>query len=202
MQIFCSLVLTAWGIMLHDLWVCAVGAIAVMYGAGIAQWDEGLDMKTRFGERWEQYGQNVKNSRLRWRPWHDPQLPAARLYVAEECGPCSEIRRWFESRRPVGLEIVAAEDHPSRDLQRITYDPMDGTEAEEGIRAFARGLEHLNLGWAYTGACMRLPLIRNVLQLLSDASGLGPQLILRRAGKPICELPSRQEFTGAAWFRD
>ena len=49
---------------------------------------------------------------------------------------------------------------------------------------------------------MRLPLIRNVLQLLSDASGLGPQLILRRSQKGSCELRNTQEFTGAAWFRD
>jgi protein-S-isoprenylcysteine O-methyltransferase Ste14 len=201
MQVSCSLVLTAWGIVLHDLWVAAAGAIAVIYGAGIAQWDEGLDMKTRVGERWEEYRRNVRNSIPRWRPWHDPHLPPARLYVAEECGPCSEIRRWFESRHPVGLSITAAEDHPQRDLQRMTYDPMDGTAAEEGVCAFARALEHLNLGWAYIGACMRLPLIRNVLQLLSDASGLGPQLILRRTARSSCEL-REQEFSGAAWFRD
>jgi len=202
MQISCSLVLAAWGIILRDLWVCAAGAIAVIYGAGIAQWDEGLDMKTRFGERWEQYRRNVKNSIPRWKPWQDPHLPPARLYVAEECGPCSEIRRWFESRNPVALEIIAAEDHPHHDLQRMTYDPMDGTTPEEGVRAFARGLEHLNLGWAYIGACMRLPLVRNVLQLLSDASGLGPQLIRRRTGEQRCELPRAPELTGGTWFRD
>jgi hypothetical protein len=83
----------------------------------------------------------------------------------------------------------------------MTYDPMDGTAAEEGVCAFARGLEHLNLGWAYIGACMRLPLIRNVLQLLCDASGLGPQLIRRRTRPQVCEL-RKQEFTGVAWFRD
>ena len=201
MQISCALVLTAWGIVLRDVWVCFAGAIAMIYGAGIAQWDEGLDMKTRFGARWERYRLNVKNSWPRWRLWHDPDLPPARLYVAEECGPCSEIRRWFESRKPIGLEIVAAEDHPSRDLQRMTYDPMDGTEPEEGVRAFARGLEHLNLGWAYLGACMRLPLLRNLLQILGDASGLGPQLILRRNNRQSCEL-TQSEFTGTSWFRD
>ena len=202
MQISCSLVLSAWGFMLRDLWVGAAGVIAVIYGAGIAQWDEGSDMKTRFGARWQDYRRNVKNSIPRWRPWHDPHLPPARLYVAEECGPCSEVRRWFQSRHPVGLEIIAAEDHPTHDLRRMTYDPMDGAAAEQGVCAFARGLEHLNLGWAYIGACMRLPLIRNVLQLLSDASGLGPQLILRRTGTHSCELSAHPEFTGVAWFRD
>jgi hypothetical protein len=49
---------------------------------------------------------------------------------------------------------------------------------------------------------MRLPLIRNVLQLLSDASGLGPQLIRRRAGRQMCGVPIQQEFTGTDWFRD
>lgn len=201
MQISCSLVLSAWGFTLRDLWVGVAGVIAVIYGAGIAQWDEGSEMKTRFGVRWEEYRRNVKNSIPRWRPWHDPHLPPVRLYVAEECGPCSEVRRWFESRNPVGLEIIAAEDHPTRNLRRMTYDPMDGTAPEEGVRAFARGLEHLNLGWACIGACMRLPLIRNVLQLLGDASGLGPQLILRRAERQSCEL-RKEEFSGVAWFRD
>jgi len=76
--------------------------------------------------------------------------------------------------------MMAAEDHPSRNLTRITYDPMDGTPPEEGVAAFARGLEHLNFAWAYVGACLRLPVIRQLVQLLLDAGGLSPQKVMRR----------------------
>jgi hypothetical protein len=90
------------------------------------------------------------------------------------------VRGWFEAHHAVALEIVAAEDHPTRDLRRITYDTMDGSEPEEGVRAIARGLEHINLGWAYAGACLRLPGVSHFVQLLMDASGFGPQEIPRR----------------------
>ncbi len=73
--------------------------------------------------------------------------------------------------------MVAAEDHPTLDLQRITYDPMDGTDVDEGVGAFARGLEHINLGWAFAGASLRLPGIKHLVQILLDGSGLGPRSI-------------------------
>ena len=70
-------------------------------------------------------------------------------------------------------------------LQRITYDPMDGTGVEEGVCAFARGLEHINLGWAFAGAFLRLPGISHLVQILLDASGFGPRLIPGRSCKPL-----------------
>jgi protein-S-isoprenylcysteine O-methyltransferase Ste14 len=180
MQFSCALVMTAWGIVLRNPWVSIAGVMSFLYGAGIANWDEGEDLRPRFGKSWERYRQSVHSWRFRLTPWHDPDTPLARLYVAETCGPCSELRRWFECRRVVALEIIAAEDHPARDLRRITYDPMDGSEPEEGVRAVARGLEHLNLGWATAGAVLRLPGISHFTQLLMDASGLGPALVARR----------------------
>jgi hypothetical protein len=90
------------------------------------------------------------------------------------------VRRWIEARHPFALEIVAAEDHPTRNLTRMTYDPMDGTAPEEGIAALARALEHINLAWAYAGAYLRLPVIRTLVQLLIDAGGLGPKTVKRR----------------------
>lgn len=137
-------------------------------------------MRARFGKAWEEYGENVRAWIPRWRPWNNPEPALARLYIAENCGPCSEVRRWFERRGLTALQIIAAEDHPTRDLERMTYDPMDGTEAEEGMRAFARGLEHIHLGWAFAGAVLRLPGISHVIQILLDGSGLGPQRIPRR----------------------
>jgi protein-S-isoprenylcysteine O-methyltransferase Ste14 len=180
MQFCCALVMTAWGAVLRNPWVALGGVMSFLYGAGIANWDEGEDLKTRFGKPWEHYREHVRAWRFRFTPWHDPDRPRARLYVARTCGPCSDVRRWFEARHLAALEIVAAEDHPTRDLRRITYDPMDGTEPEEGVRAMARGLEHIHLGWALAGAWVRLPGISHFAQLLADASGFGPQIIARR----------------------
>lgn len=87
--------------------------------------------------------------------------------------------RWLPEFK--SLHVVAAEDHPSRDLHRITYDLMDGTDVDEGVAAFARGLEHINLGWAFAGVCLRLPGIKHLVQILLDGSGLGPRSIPRRS---------------------
>ena len=137
-------------------------------------------MRRRFGRAWETYRANVRPWRIRWRPWHEDGAAAARLYVAESCGPCSELRRWFERQGTRGLVLVAAEDHPARDLVRMTYEPGDGSPEEEGVAAFARAIEHIHFGWAFLGATMRLTVIRTALQLLADSTGLGPQVIPRR----------------------
>ncbi|HWZ42811.1 MAG TPA: hypothetical protein VNW97_05015 [Candidatus Saccharimonadales bacterium] len=181
MQVFCALTLTTWGMVLRNPWVTGSGALSVIYSLGLARWDESEDLKERFGNSWLLYRQHVRNWIPRWRPWYDPEAPAPCLYVAENCGPCSEVYRWFEARNPVALNIVAAEDHPSNSLTRITYEPMDGTPPESGVAAFARALEHLNFGWAWLGALLRLPLICHLTQLLLDAGGLGPQKIERRS---------------------
>ncbi|MGA7914724.1 MAG: methyltransferase [Candidatus Acidiferrales bacterium] len=180
MQLSCALVVTAWGAVVRSPWIALAGVTSFIYSAGLANWDEGADLQVRFGEPWLRYRRHVRPWRPRVHPWHDPELPFPRLYVAEACGPCSEVRRWFIARHAFALEIVPAEDHPARDLERMTYDPMDGSQPEDGIRAFARGLEHINLGWALAGAMLRLPGISHFVQLLLDASGLGPRTIPRR----------------------
>jgi hypothetical protein len=119
-----------------------------------------------------------------WRPYHPSGdgiaggVPA-RLYVAESCGECSKVGRWFAARHPRGLDVVPAELHPSRDLRRITYDPCDGSIDESGVAAIARALEHVHFGWAMVGWLMRLPGLVSVLQLLVDASGGEPRTIPR-----------------------
>jgi protein-S-isoprenylcysteine O-methyltransferase Ste14 len=180
MQLSCALVMSAWGCVLRNPWVAAAGGMSFLYGLGLANWDEGEDMKVRFGKPWEDYRKHVHAWKPRLTPWHASDRPPARLYVAEACGPCSEVRRWFESHGATALHIVAAEDHPTADLRRITYDPMDGADVEDGVRAFARGLEHINLGWAIAGACLRLPGISHLVQILLDGSGFGPRVIPRR----------------------
>jgi hypothetical protein len=66
---------------------------------------------------------------------------------------------------------------------------MDGTDVDEGVGAFARGLEHIDLGWAFAGACLRLPGIKHLIQIVLDGSGLGPRSIPRRSRKlPLATL--------------
>jgi len=184
MQLSLALVLVAWGAILHSAWIVSAGAMAVIYGVGLAASDEGSDLATRFGVPWRAYRRRVHSWLPRWRPYHPSDetgtdtAPAA-LYVAAGCGPCSEVACWFTVRKPRGLEIVAAELHPQRDLTRITYDPRDGSPEEEGVAAVARALEHVHLGWAMVGWTMRLPGLRPVLQLLTDASGAEPRVVTR-----------------------
>jgi hypothetical protein len=59
----------------------------------------------------------------------------------------------------------------------MRYDPADGNAAVEGVRALARALEHIHLGWALLAAVMRLPVMWRVAQFLADASGAGPRAI-------------------------
>ena len=98
---------------------------------------------------------------------------------------CGEVGRWLAAREPTALSVVAAEDHPARELRRMTYETLEGGETEEGVAAFARALEHINFAWALAGAAMRLPPARQFLQLLVDASGGEPRAV-RRRGSVTC----------------
>jgi protein-S-isoprenylcysteine O-methyltransferase Ste14 len=179
MQLSAALVLLAWGALLGSWWVAAAGAMAVIYGAGFAAGDEGADLHRRFGERWRQYTR-------RWRPADLGDVsPRATLYVAEECGPCSEVRAWFDARRPVGLDIAAAERHPSRTLTRITYDPGDDSGDLQGVAAIASALQHVHLGWALLGMFVRLPGVCQTLQLITDASGGAQREAVRYCDRPL-----------------
>jgi hypothetical protein len=174
-----TLVFLGWGALLGSWWVIAAAAMAIVYSAGIAAWDEGRDLRARFGDRWTIYRGHVRPWWPRWRPFVMGDDVGARLYVAATCGQCSTIGRWLQAREPIGLIFVAAEEHPTRDLWRITYDPGDGTPDEEGVAAIGRALEHINFAWAFAGMAMRLPLVSYVLQAIIDASGGGPQRIRR-----------------------
>jgi protein-S-isoprenylcysteine O-methyltransferase Ste14 len=174
MQLSCTLVMLASGMLLRNRWLVCAGLISFLYSAGIAKWDEGEDLKLRFGQSWVEYRSEVRDWHARWRPF--APAPPARLYVARQCGICSELRRWFEAHRPLGLELLAAEDCPNGTLRRMRYQPAAGEPAEDGLRAFARGLEHLHLGWALLGMGMRLPGLRWALQSVADGVGFGERL--------------------------
>lgn len=174
MQTCCTLVLLAWALLLQNSWLLLAPVVSLIYSAGIAEWGEGQDMASRFGEAWERYRDSVRNWIPHWRPYHAEK--PARLYMAESCGPCSELWRWIAKRRPVGLEIVAAESLPYGTIRRMRYLPKDGSPSVEGVRALGRALEHLNLGWAVAGIGLRVPGLWQFVQLVMDASGLGPRI--------------------------
>jgi len=175
MQLSCAIVMLLWALLLRNPWLVLAAVMATLYSAGIAHWDEERDLQVRFQESWRDYRGSVPGWRFLWRPYHAGA--PARLYIARTCDACSEIRRWIEHRHPIGLEFIDAETLPKDSIRRVRYDPGDGTAPVEGIVAFARALEHLNLAWAYCGFTVRLPVVRQVLQLLMDASGLGPRVI-------------------------
>ena len=175
MQLSAVVLLFLLGIVLRNAWVSAAGVMAHLYSAGLAGWDEDEDLRQRFGGAWITYRLGVRAWVPRLRPWHRPEHPPARLFVAEGCGTCREVGRWFERRGARHLAIVPAETHHSGALQRITYEPGDGTQAAAGIEAIGRALEHIHLGWALFGFLLRLPVVRPLAQLLVDASGGEPR---------------------------
>jgi protein-S-isoprenylcysteine O-methyltransferase Ste14 len=175
MQTSCALVMLLWAGLLHNRWLVFAAGVSLTYSAGIAWWDEREDLVGRFGEPWRSYRREVRNWWPRWRPYHAGT--PARLYIASTCDLCSELAKWITARQPVGLEIHAAEWLPAGSIRRMRYDPGDGHTSVEGIRALARALEHLHLGWGLTGAALRLPVVWRAIQILADASGAGPRTI-------------------------
>jgi protein-S-isoprenylcysteine O-methyltransferase Ste14 len=179
MQLSAVLLLILLGAVMQNAWVAAAGLMAHIYSMGLAGWDEDDDLRQRFGTAWTAYRNGVRSWMPRVRPWHPRDRPDAVLFVAASCDTCSEVGRWFRQRGACGLAIAAAEHHPSRALTRITYESSDGTYSASGIEAVARAMEHVHLGWALLGGFLRLPAVRQMAQLLIDASGGEPRRIPR-----------------------
>ena len=182
MQLSAVMLLLLLGLFLRNAWLSAGGVMAHLYSVGLAGWDEGEDLRKRFGTEWIAYRRGVRRWLPRWRPYHLPNRPPACLFVADSCGMCREVSRWFERRGARQLLLVPAESHPSGALTRITYESGDGTLVAHGVEAIARALEHIHLGWALLAFLLRLPILSSVAQLLADASGAEPRTI-RAASK-------------------
>lgn len=180
MQLSAVLMLLMLGVAFGNLWVSAGGVMAHIYSIGFAGWDEDEDLRRRFGYDWTAYRQRVRRWLPRWRPWYADERPVATLFVSEDCGMCRPVGEWFRRHGARGLTIVAAEQHPSRALMRITYEPADGAAPADGVGAIARALEHVHLGWAMIGFVLRMPIISTIAQLLADASGAEPRKIAWR----------------------
>lgn len=177
-------VLVLVGVFLRNPWISAAGVMAHCYSIGLAGWDEDADLERRFGVSWTAYRKSVRRWLPRFRPWHVPDQPPARLFVAQGCRICRDVGGWFECRGASHLTIVPAELHSSAALTRITYEPSDGARPAIGIDAIARALEHIHFGWALIGFALRLPIILPLVQLLADASGAEPRRIAPPCAQP------------------
>jgi protein-S-isoprenylcysteine O-methyltransferase Ste14 len=179
MQTSTALLLFTLAVILRDWHLLLACAISVVYSAGLAAWDEGSDLQQRYGQPFADYRNHVLNWLPRWQPYvaADPGAGNAEIYFAGGCGKCSEMASFVRSLNPAGLEILAAENHPKRDLQRMTYEAQD--REQDGLGALARALEHVNLGWALFGIFLRLPGLNQLIQTILDVSGGGPMTVKR-----------------------
>ncbi len=172
MQLCKVVCLFFWGFFLGSGWVVLGSVVYLIFTTLWTASREDHRLESRFGEPFRRYRRSVRRWWPRWRPH---AAVSGRLYVAEGCGPCRGVGSWIKEREPVGLEIRAAESHPSRVLTRVTYE--SGGLESEGLAAVARALEHLNLGWAFLGWTLRLPGVCRLGQLIVDAVGGGPRSV-------------------------
>ncbi len=174
MQLSMVLVVSIWAIIFTSWLMLSVAIIALIYCIGLAKWSESCDLKSRYGEAWIRYSQQVKS----WKPSILPTFVSeqnAQLYIDYQCGKCTEIKRWIENKSPVALEIIPASEWKGNKLNRITYHDPNTSETSEGVLAFAKAIQHIHLGWALLAWLISLPFISYIIQAALDASGAAPQ---------------------------
>ncbi|GAB7040993.1 hypothetical protein JCM9533A_48430 [Catenuloplanes niger JCM 9533] len=146
-------------------WAMLLAAVvAVAFSAAVAEPHERAALAERYGEDWRAYRRHVHD----WWPRRTPYVDgrAAVLWLDDDCGPCAATAAFLRDRRPHGLVVAPAADHPGV-IRRAAYAGGDG-DPEHGVAAVARGLEHLHLGWAYIGWLLRLPGLNPVAQAVTD----------------------------------
>lgn len=180
MQLSMVLVFVVAALILWNLWILGAAVVAAVYGAGLAEWHENLELEERFGDQWMSYRAHVRS----WLPMLRPHVSEdATLFVAFSCQTCSSVGRWFLERDPIGLKIAPAEDSTDPGLRRVTYLPADGGPSR-GVVAIAHSLEHIHLGWAIVGWLLAMPLVSHFAQLVVDVFGPTPRQV---AGLPYDE---------------
>lgn len=176
MQLGATILLAAWGFLLSSPAVFAAALMGAVFSAGLAAWNENNDLVGRFGDEWCGYRRRVRMWLPSWRP--AVFVPGV-VWAAAGCDPCRDVGRFLDRRPSVGLEVRPAEQCPTR-LQRITY--QRGTVRVDGVAAIGRSLEHVNLAWAVASWIGRLPVLVQLLQLVTDAVGGGPRPVDQTVG--------------------
>jgi hypothetical protein len=178
MQASMTLLVLVVGAIAQSWWVAAAAIVAAVFSAGLAAWHEEGELTRRFGPAWDRYRAQVRPWLPRWRP-AVVSGETARLYFAESCTACSGLARWLRALEPLGLDLLPAEGLEPQP-RRLTYVGTDGV-VDSGVRALGRALEHVNLALAFIGWTIRLPVVGEFVQLLTDAVGGGPRELSRQA---------------------
>lgn len=178
MQFAGSIMLLGFGALLGSFWFLAGAAMACLYSMGIADWSEQSDLRQRHGENWNHYRSLVHKWRFCWKPWRgsallpkQEELSGGTLYICGGYAFGTKVRIWFEQCAPTALSLTDAEPPPSSNRNRITYESSDGRFVATGVRAIARGLEHIDLRWAMLGFAIRLPMVNQIAQIIVDRYG-------------------------------
>jgi protein-S-isoprenylcysteine O-methyltransferase Ste14 len=145
--------------------------LAVAFSAAVAAPHERDQMAARHGEAWREYRRHVRAWWPRRRPYRAGG--AATLWLDGGCDPCAGVAGFLARRDPVGLRVEPAHRHPAP-LRRAAY--RDGGHTRRGVAARARGLEHVNLGWAAVGWLLRTPGVGWLAQVVTDAQVAPPHL--------------------------
>ncbi|MGN0063721.1 MAG: methyltransferase family protein [Nocardioides sp.] len=154
-------------------------AFAVLFSVVLAERHEHATLTARW-PGYADYRRHVRNWWPRWRPY---ATAPATLWVSETCTLCDATGVALDGLGHTGLERRAAEGAPVP-LTRMRWQAPEaaGAGTDDGVAAFARALEHTTVPWAWLGWCVRLPGVRQVLQLVADACGLGPRDLRPYAG--------------------
>lgn len=171
MQLSAVLMLGLLAVGTHSWSLAGATVGAVAFSRFVADPHERGELAARLGEQWEAYDSQVRPWIFRRTPY---QAGSATLYLSETCPICRQTRDLVESTKPAQLNFSPAEGCTVAGLRRALYVGPDGLQAS-GLAAVARGLEHSGPGWAYLGWLARLPVLRQLLQLLIDGMGGGPR---------------------------
>nr|BFE73313.1 hypothetical protein GCM10020092_066140 [Actinoplanes digitatis] len=164
MQLSATLLLLLLAAATQSLTLAAGSLISVVFAAAVAAPHERQDMRRRHGAAWAAYRRQVRDWSPRLRPYEVG--PPGRLWLDDDCGPCTAVAGFFRRRGP-GLRVLPARDSPVP-LWRARY-TGPGDVPASGVAAVARGLGHVTLGWAYAGWFLQLPVVDRLAQLVTDA---------------------------------